>query len=51
MSFFDIMCGSKQLEGLGVCPMRVLDKVHVKFGIVALAHNVLKVAGIPATFR
>ncbi|MBZ5753582.1 transposase [Metabacillus rhizolycopersici] len=23
-----------------------LDKVHVEFGIVALAHNILKVAGI-----
>ncbi len=26
--------------------LRGLDKVHVKFGIVALAHNILKVAGI-----
>nr|WP_236631754.1 transposase [Anoxybacillus sp. UARK-01] len=26
--------------------LRGLDKVHVEFGIVALAHNILKVAGI-----
>ncbi|MDF1508999.1 transposase [Robertmurraya sp. DFI.2.37] len=26
--------------------LRGLDKVHVEFGIVALAHNLLKVAGI-----
>ncbi|WP_242634652.1 transposase, partial [Bacillus timonensis] len=26
--------------------LRGLDKVHVEFGIVALAHNMLKVAGI-----
>ncbi|WP_253907679.1 transposase [Bacillus sp. WMMC1349] len=26
--------------------LRSLDKVHVEFGIVALAHNLLKVAGI-----
>ena len=25
--------------------LRRLDKVHVEFGIVALAHNILKVAG------
>ncbi|WP_010272246.1 hypothetical protein [Paenibacillus senegalensis] len=30
---------------------KYLDKVHVEFGIVALAHNLLKVAGIRlATF-
>jgi hypothetical protein len=27
--------------------LRGLDKVHIEFGIVALAHNILKVAGIP----
>ncbi|KEF35810.1 Transposase DDE domain, partial [Schinkia azotoformans MEV2011] len=26
--------------------LRGLDKVHIEFGIVALAHNILKVAGI-----
>ncbi|WHY73227.1 IS1182 family transposase [Fictibacillus enclensis] len=32
--------------------LRGLDKVHVEFGIVALAHNLLKVAGIRlTTFR
>ncbi|MDN4527736.1 transposase, partial [Fictibacillus fluitans] len=32
--------------------LRGLDKVHIEFGIVALAHNLLKVAGIRlATFR
>ena len=30
--------------------LRGLDKVHVEFGIVALAHNILKVAGIRQLF-
>jgi hypothetical protein len=46
----DTRCFIPHLEKLASTSLRGLDKVHVEFGIVALAHNILKVAGIRQLF-
>jgi hypothetical protein len=41
-----VFCHIKGNRSFRRFSLRGLDKVHVEFGIVALAHNILKVAGI-----